>query len=311
MLRKITSVVCLGFLGLPTLVRAEENVATPRPVIIVDAKAPHRTVSPEMYGIFFEEISHAGDGGLYAELVQNRDMEASTIPQGWRVDPNGNVLTPLGWRTRKWFKTDLPGWSFLAEGGGEGSMQLDVNTPLNNRNPHSLRMAVTKTGTRCGVANSGYWGINVQAGEWYDGTFYARTEGNRSVGLVFSLESQDGKRVCARATIPEIGMGGRPQTRGRQFGAARPLAKVHPEPPGPCLRSQLPLGHLAHRAGDHVAGRGFALSPKDLQGPAQWDAARRGPDAGGSQARFPAISGWMCGGGLHPVQSFSLEGLHR
>ena len=39
-----------------------------------------------MYGIFFEEINHAGDGGLYAELVQNRDMEAGTIPEGWRVE---------------------------------------------------------------------------------------------------------------------------------------------------------------------------------------------------------------------------------
>ena len=91
------SVVCLGFLGLTTLVRAEENTATSRPIITVDATAPHRAVSPEMYGIFFEEISHAGEGGLYAELVQNRDMEASTIPQGWRVDFTSNVLTPLGY----------------------------------------------------------------------------------------------------------------------------------------------------------------------------------------------------------------------
>ena len=32
-------------------------------------------VSPSMYGVFFEEINHAGDGGLYAELVQNRSFE--------------------------------------------------------------------------------------------------------------------------------------------------------------------------------------------------------------------------------------------
>lgn len=199
---------------------AQGTATTPLPLITVDARGPHRAVSPEMYGIFFEEINHAGDGGLYAELVQNRDLEASTIPEGWRVDPNGNCLTPLGWRTRRWFKTDLPGWSLLAEGGGEGSMHLDANTPLNDRNPHSLRMTVTRLGSRCGVVNSGYWGMNIQAGEWYDATFYARADGSRSVGLVFSLESQDGRKVCARATIPEIGRGGAPAQQAA--GSAQP-----------------------------------------------------------------------------------------
>ena len=37
-------------------------------------------VSPNLFGIFFEEISHAGDGGLYAELVQNRGFEEHVLP---------------------------------------------------------------------------------------------------------------------------------------------------------------------------------------------------------------------------------------
>ena len=41
----------------------------------VDAAHMGATVSPRLYGIFFEEINHAGDGGLYAELVQNRSFE--------------------------------------------------------------------------------------------------------------------------------------------------------------------------------------------------------------------------------------------
>jgi alpha-L-arabinofuranosidase len=53
---------------------------TDQPAITVDVTAPKRVLSSEMYGIFFEEISHAGNGGLYTELVQNRDVEASTIP---------------------------------------------------------------------------------------------------------------------------------------------------------------------------------------------------------------------------------------
>ena len=33
------------------------------------------TVSPLLYGIFFEDINYAGDGGLYAELIANRSFE--------------------------------------------------------------------------------------------------------------------------------------------------------------------------------------------------------------------------------------------
>ncbi len=207
--RRAVAVGLLAGLWTASWVAAEQSGSSARPVITVDATAQTREVCPQMYGVFFEEISHAGDGGLYAELVQNRDMEASTIPDGWRVDPNGNVTTPKGWRTRKWFKTDLPGWSLVKEGDAEGAIQLDADAPLNDRNPHSLRLSVTKLGTRCGVANSGYWGVNVQEGQWYDASFYARTAEGKSVGLVFSLESQDASRVCARTTIPEIGRGGR------------------------------------------------------------------------------------------------------
>lgn len=181
------------------------------PAIVVDATAPQRAVSPEMYGIFFEEINHAGEGGLYAEMVRNRDMEATNVPEGWRVEGN-DVVTPQGWRTPVWFDNELPAWTFLAKGSVEGSMELDDTQPLNDRNPHSLKLTVSKMGKPedgdlCGIVNSGYWGMNVEKGEWYDAAFYAHAADNRSVGLVFSLENEEGK-VCARATIPEIGRGG-------------------------------------------------------------------------------------------------------
>ncbi len=217
MRKRIATIVCVLHLSISAVTMAAKDVT--RPVITVDATGPMRPVSPEMYGIFFEEINHAGDGGLYAELVQNRDMEASAIPEGWRAEGD-QVFTPKGWRTRKWFQDDLPGWSFLAEGGAEGSMAIDANHPLNDRNPHSLRLTVTKMGSRCGLVNSGYWGINVQAGEWYDAAFYAKTEGSKGVGLVFSLENEAGDKVCARATIPEIGRG--------EFGPPQPGAANAP-----------------------------------------------------------------------------------
>ena len=56
------------------------------------------------------------------------------------------------------------------------------------------------------MANSGFLqGMNVQAGQWYDATFYARTEGDVHTGLCFSLESSDGSKTYTRCTIPEVG----------------------------------------------------------------------------------------------------------
>lgn len=50
--------------------------------IRIDLGQKGAVVSPNLYGIFFEEISHAGDGGLYAELVQNRGFEEHVLPSG-------------------------------------------------------------------------------------------------------------------------------------------------------------------------------------------------------------------------------------
>ena len=50
--------------------------------IRIDLGQKGAVVSPNLYGIFFEEISHAGDGGLYAELIQNRGFEEHVLPSG-------------------------------------------------------------------------------------------------------------------------------------------------------------------------------------------------------------------------------------
>jgi alpha-L-arabinofuranosidase len=187
---------------------AQTRPAATQPVrIVIDGSAPGRAINPRMYGLFFEEINHAGEGGLYAELVQNRDMEAGVPPEGWHVEGE-QLVSPLGWRSPNPYKEALPGWSYLAEGQAEGSMELDSEGPLNERNPHSLKLTVTKLGERCGVVNSGFWGMNIEKGQWYDVSLYGRSAGGRGIGLIFSLESPDGKVICARSTLPEIGRRG-------------------------------------------------------------------------------------------------------
>ena len=54
------------------------------PTITIDATAPSAKVSPLLYGLMTEEINHAYDGGLYAELIHNRAfLDNAQSPVRW------------------------------------------------------------------------------------------------------------------------------------------------------------------------------------------------------------------------------------
>lgn len=52
----------------------------------VDLASHEADVPSSMYGIFFEEINHAGDGGLYGEMLMNRSFEERVLPEGYTVE---------------------------------------------------------------------------------------------------------------------------------------------------------------------------------------------------------------------------------
>ena len=58
-------------------------LASAQGTLYVDAGSKGHDINPGMYGIFFEEINHSGDGGLYAELLQNRGFEEQVMPGGF------------------------------------------------------------------------------------------------------------------------------------------------------------------------------------------------------------------------------------
>lgn len=64
----------------------------PEEELVINLQEKGAEVAPSMYGIFFEEINHAGDGGLYAELVKNRSFEELEMPEGYYAE--GDVLHP-------------------------------------------------------------------------------------------------------------------------------------------------------------------------------------------------------------------------
>ncbi|HEY6900959.1 MAG TPA: alpha-L-arabinofuranosidase C-terminal domain-containing protein, partial [Puia sp.] len=171
-------------------------VAQSRATISVDASKPGAMVSPTLHGIFFEEISHGGEGGLYGELIQNRGFEESRLPpattlvDGFIVPtrsphfslPNGRASD---WKMRWEVSGQWPSWS----GSGDVGLELVDAVPLNAATPHSLKVKVGGAGD---LVNEGFWGINVVQGDGYNLSFYARVEGYKGP-LTASLRSADGK----------------------------------------------------------------------------------------------------------------------
>ena len=94
---------------------------------------PGAEVSPTHYGIFFEDINRAGDGGLYAELLQNRSFE-----------DNEHLIA----------------WTPFMDSRAKATFELDRSSPLHENNPTSLKIHIDKTGgERVAVYNQGFKGI--------------------------------------------------------------------------------------------------------------------------------------------------------
>lgn len=189
----------------------------PRASLRVDLKAERAPVPASLYGIFAEELSHAFDGGLYAELIQNRSFEEGVLPPGMKLvkKPDGGLkmeLTKLpdGVPPNKW---DMPwpwnmgcnwdpgrallGWSLLKEGGAGGEMAPTEANPLNRGRLRSLALTVKAGQGRLGLANGGYWGINAVAGREYKLRFSLRPGSFRGT-VRAALETREGKLLAAR-----------------------------------------------------------------------------------------------------------------
>jgi len=179
--------------------------------VSIDAAKPGPKLNPRMYGIFLEEINHGVDGGLYAELIRNRGFEDAKPPEGfifknghW-VDSEGRGAYDAGFSRFGYVTNGLPFWSLIKEGGAQGSMHLDMTSPLNPATPRSLRLEVESVSHgRLGIANDGFWGIGIREGEEYKLSFWARAAEGFSGSFSASLESSDGKACCRPAQVKGI-----------------------------------------------------------------------------------------------------------
>ena len=141
----------------------------------VDAGADGVPLNPRMYGIFFEEINHSGDGGIYAELIENRSFEDYRLPEGTAIRGENAVGPNKGWRVKFDSTNKFPHWEFSAN-NLEAYLTLGTESPIH---PNNLSYACVTIGTvlpngKAVLSNDGYWGIAVKKGEQYKFSIFAR-----------------------------------------------------------------------------------------------------------------------------------------
>lgn len=160
--------------------------------------AQTKPISEHLVGIFFEDINYAADGGLYAELVQNRDFEYTPADRGG--DKNWHSLTAWG------LVPPSPRTDKI-----DAMSRIDTISPIHPNNPNYLELIVRTAGA--GVYNTGFDGIALKQGAQYDLSLFARypQEGRypesfdpyqqpKSTRMLVRVVDKDGK-VCAESPL--------------------------------------------------------------------------------------------------------------
>jgi hypothetical protein len=122
-----------------------------------------------LWGIFFEDINHSADGGIYPELVRNRSFEDGEKPEHWQL---------------------------INHGDGKSQMAIDTRAPLNPLNRHSLRIRFNGVAS---IGNTGYWGMSITQGETYHFRCAARCSDGFQGPLHLVIERPDGSDLAKGA----------------------------------------------------------------------------------------------------------------
>ena len=169
----------LTLLMVPAMASAQVNIN-------IDAAQRGPKISPTHYGIFFEDINHAADGGIYAELIRNRSFEDG---------PNYGA------------PADMQGWKAVAQQPGQINARLiqpSKKTPLMNKaqgNAVELNINATAEQPAC-LINEGFWGINAVQGRTYRLSFWMK---GQFKGII-KARLFNGDKVYAETEVSPYGM---------------------------------------------------------------------------------------------------------
>ncbi|KAA8895832.1 alpha-L-arabinofuranosidase A [Sphaerosporella brunnea] len=133
------------------------------------ASGTRNKTAPYLHGLFFEDINHSGDGGLYAELIRNRAFQGSDVTIGGSSNIKGSHIVASENPLVPWGPT-LTGWRAI----GSARLSLDVLNPLSTALPTVMRVDIPVDATgEVGILNEGWWGMDIQPQE-YTASFYIK-----------------------------------------------------------------------------------------------------------------------------------------
>jgi len=173
---------CNSFQGLALL-----GICLLFPLTIQAAKGGKK-ISSDLFGLFFEDINYSADGGLYAELVQNRSFEYNPTER------------------REWNPFSF--WEYITPGFSYGKISVETSSPIHPNNPHYMVLDIEHVGHEAntpdlaglGIKNSGFSGMVVKAGDKYNFSMFACQLSKEPIELNISLQTPKGK-VLAETKI--------------------------------------------------------------------------------------------------------------
>lgn len=163
--------------------------------ISIDVESLTQPVNPVFYGVSLEELGHAVEGGIYAELIQNRSFEDGIAPLNCPFDRNRKLLiTPNGFAIPFCGEDSIVGWHKLSV---NTHVTPDRTVLINDKNKRSLSVGVYNTGThgRGGVVAEGYKGIAVRKGEKYNLSLYLKSAYTLPGKINIAIETADTKHT--------------------------------------------------------------------------------------------------------------------
>lgn len=175
--------------------------------ITIDIAQEGAEVPASLYGVFFEEITHSGDGGLYAEMVVNRGFEDGNLPSGTTYKDGYAVAKSLPCYSNdsinhfkvKWADGKaMNGWQVGCEGGQAPTYAVVDNQPLHPATPHALYLDLSKSASPVHVINQGYGGMALTKGQNYTLVFYLQTDAAGPDSVAASFIDEKEQPICTR-----------------------------------------------------------------------------------------------------------------
>jgi len=147
-----------------------------------------KKISDKLIGVFFEDINYAADGGLYAELLQNRDFEYSARDrQEWNATTAWRYNVETG-------HASSPQPAISLQTTPNANILIDTVNPLSENNPHYAVLSDGQT-----IVNEGFDGIPLRKGDKYDFSFFARAD--KAAQIVVKLTDSKGNALSNTLTF--------------------------------------------------------------------------------------------------------------